>query len=90
MLDADIQGFFDNIDHDWLMKFLEHRVGDKRLVRLIQKWLNAGIIEGTEWSDTGEVHPRSGASPLLANIFQHYVLDQWSTSGGRGKRGAVA
>ncbi|MDA1049069.1 MAG: reverse transcriptase domain-containing protein [Planctomycetota bacterium] len=48
ILDADVEGFFDNIDRDWLVKFIEHRVGDKRIVRLIQKWLNAGIIEGTD------------------------------------------
>lgn len=78
VLDADIQGFFDNIDRDWLVKFIEHRVGDKRLVRLIQKWLNAGIIEGTEWSDTGRGTPQGAVlSPLLANVFLHYVLDQW-------------
>ena len=78
VLDADIQGFFDNIDRDWLVKFIEHRVGDKRLVRLIQKWLNAGIIEGTDWSDTGRGTPQGAVlSPLLANIFLHYVLDLW-------------
>lgn len=78
VLDADIQGFFDNIDRDWLVQFIEHRVGDKRLVRLIRKWLNAGIIEGTEWSDTGRGTPQGAVlSPLLANIFLHYVLDLW-------------
>jgi hypothetical protein len=58
ILDADIEGFFDNIDREWLVKFIEHRIGDKRIVRLIQKWLNAGIIEGTEWSDTGRGTPQ--------------------------------
>ncbi len=53
VLDADIQGFFDEIDRDWSIKFLEHWIGDHRIVRLIGKWLNAGIIEETEWSDTG-------------------------------------
>ena len=57
ILDADVEGFFDNIDRDWLVKFIEHRVGDKRIVRLIQKWLNAGIIEGTDWSDNGKGTP---------------------------------
>jgi len=90
VLDADIQGFFDNIDRDWLVKFIEHRVGDKRLVRLIHKWLNAGIIEGTEWSDTGRGTPQGAVlSPLLANIFLHYVLDlwfhQWRTRHARGR-----
>ncbi len=78
VLDADIEGFFDNIDRDWLVKFIEHRVGDKRIVRLIQKWLNAGIIEGTDWSDTGTGTPQGAViSPLLANIFLHYVFDLW-------------
>lgn len=78
ILDADIKGFFDNIDRDWLVKFIEHRVGDKRIVRLIQKWLNAGIIEGTNWSDTGQGTPQGAVlSPLLANVFLHYVFDLW-------------
>jgi RNA-directed DNA polymerase len=76
VLDADIQGFFDQIDRDWLVKFIEHRIGDTRIVRLIQKWLNAGIIEDTEWSDTGKGTPQGAVlSPLLANVFLHYVLD---------------
>ena len=53
VLDADIQGFFDEINRDWLIKFLEHRIGDRRILRLIRKWLTAGIIEGTDWSDSG-------------------------------------
>ena len=78
ILDADIEGYFDNIDRDWLVKFIEHRVGDKRLVRLIQKWLNAGIIEGTDWSDNGKGTPQGAVlSPLLANVFLHYVFDLW-------------
>ena len=78
ILDADIEGFFDNIDRDWLVKFIEHRVGDKRIVRLIQKWLHAGIIEGTDWSDHGKGTPQGAVlSPLLANVFLHYVFDLW-------------
>jgi len=78
VLDADIEGFFDNIDRDWLVKFIEHRVGDKRIVRLILKWLHAGIIEGTDWSDNGRGTPQGAVlSPLLANIFLHYVFDLW-------------
>lgn len=78
ILDADIEGFFDNIDRDWLVKFIEHRVGDKRIVRLILKWLNAGIIEGTDWSDHGKGTPQGAVlSPLLANVFLHYVFDLW-------------
>ncbi len=78
VLDADIEGFFDNIDRDWLVKFIEHRVGDKRIVRLILKWLNAGIIEGANWSDNGKGTPQGAVlSPLLANVFLHYVFDLW-------------
>jgi group II intron reverse transcriptase/maturase len=78
ILDADIEGFFDNIDRDWLVKFIEHRIGDKRIVRLILKWLNAGIIEDTEWSDNGKGTPQGAVlSPLLANVFLHYVFDLW-------------
>ena len=82
VLDADIQGFFDEIDRDWLIKFLEHRIGDHRIIRLIRKWLNAGIIEDTEWSDTGKGTPQGAVlSPLLANVFLHYVFDQWIHQG---------
>lgn len=78
ILDADIEGFFDQIDRDWLVKFIEHRVGDKRIVRLILKWLHAGVIEGTAWSDTGKGTPQGAVlSPLLANVFLHYVFDLW-------------
>lgn len=78
ILDADIEGFFDNIDRDWLVQFIEHRVGDERVVRLIRKWLNAGVIEGTDWSDNGKGTPQGAVlSPLLANIFLHYVFDLW-------------
>ena len=78
ILDADIQGFFDNIDHDWLIKFLEHRIGDRRILRLIRKWLKAGIIEEGDWSDTMQGTPQGAViSPLLANVFLHYVFDLW-------------
>lgn len=78
VLDADIQGFFDEIDRDWLIKFLEHRIGDHRIIRLIRKWLNAGIIEDMDWSDTGKGTPQGAVlSPLLANVFLHYVFDLW-------------
>ena len=78
MLDADIRGFFDAIDHAWLVQFVEHRIADRRVVRLIQKWLNAGVLEdGTRtWSETGT--PQGGsASPFLANVYLHYVFDLW-------------
>ena len=79
VLDLDIRGFFDAIDHGWLVKFVEHRIADKRIVRLIQKWLNAGVLEdGTRtWSETGA--PQGGsASPLLSNVYLHYVFDLWA------------
>ena len=78
MIDADIRGFFDNISHEWLMQFLEHRIADPRMLRLLRKWLRAGVSEDGEWSPT-EVGTPQGAviSPLLANVFLHYVLDLW-------------
>jgi RNA-directed DNA polymerase len=78
ILDADIQGFFDNINHEWLMKFLEKRIGDKRILRLISKWLKTGYIEYDE-RVRQEIGTPQGAviSPLLANIFLHYVFDLW-------------
>jgi len=78
VLDADIRGYFDAIDHGWLVKFIEHRIGDRRVVRLIQKWLKAGVLEdgARTWSETGT--PQGGsASPLLANVYLHYVFDLW-------------
>ena len=78
VLDADIRGFFDTLDHGWLVKFVEHRVADRRIVRLIRKWLNAGVLEdGTRTrSEKGTVQGGS-ISPLLANIYLHYVFDLW-------------
>jgi RNA-directed DNA polymerase len=79
VLDADIRGFFDTIDHGWLVKFIEHRIADQRIVRLIQKWLNAGVLEdGTRtWREEGT--PQGGSiSPLLANVYLHYVFDLWA------------
>jgi group II intron reverse transcriptase/maturase len=78
VLDADIRGFFDAIDHGWLMKFLEHRVADPRMLRLIRKWLRAGVSEDGKWSETTVGTPQGAViSPLLANVFLHYVLDLW-------------
>jgi len=78
VLDADIQSFFDTISLEWLVEFLKHRIADRRLLRLIQKWLRAGVSEDGEWSAT-EVGTPQGAvvSPLLANVFLHYVFDLW-------------
>jgi group II intron reverse transcriptase/maturase len=79
VLDADIRGFYDTIDHGWLLRFLEHRIADRRVLRLIQKWLSAGVIENGVWtaSDEGTVQGAS-VSPLLANVYLHYVLDLWA------------
>lgn len=78
ILDADIEGFFDAIDHEWLIKFLERRIGDPRILRLIGKWLRAGVSEDGEWSKTTVGTPQGAViSPLLANVYLHYVLDLW-------------
>ncbi len=79
VLDADIRDFFSTLDQAWLMKFLEHRIADRRVLRLIRKWLNAGVIEEGNWSETPEGTPQGGsASPLLANVYLHYVFDRWA------------
>jgi group II intron reverse transcriptase/maturase len=79
VLDADIRGFFEAITHEWLVTFVEHRIADRRVVRLIQKWLNAGVLEdGTRtWSDTGTPQ-RGSIAPLLANVYLHYAFDLWA------------
>jgi group II intron reverse transcriptase/maturase len=78
VLDADIRNFFDTLDHGWLVKFIEHRIRDRRVVRLIQKWLRAGVLEDGKriQSEVGTVQGGS-ISPLLANIYLHYVFDLW-------------
>jgi RNA-directed DNA polymerase len=78
VLDADIQSFFDSIDHEWMKRFLEHRIADKRLVRLVMKWLHAGVMEDGIVRVTEEGTPQGGIiSPLLANIYLHYAFDLW-------------
>jgi group II intron reverse transcriptase/maturase len=78
VLDADIRDFFGNLSHEWTMKFVEHRVADRRILRLIQKWLKAGVSEDGQWSETKVGTPQgSVASPLLANVYLHYVFDLW-------------
>jgi retron-type reverse transcriptase len=78
ILDADVRGFFDNLSHEWLIKFIEHRIADRRILRLIQKWLKAGVSEEGNWSKTEVGTPQGAvASPLLANIYLHYVFDLW-------------
>jgi group II intron reverse transcriptase/maturase len=79
VLDADIRDFFTSLDHGWLIKFLEHRIADKRVLRLIGKWLAAGVIEGGEWTASDQGSPQgASASPLLANVYLHYVFDLWA------------
>jgi RNA-directed DNA polymerase len=78
VLDADIRGFFDNLDHGWLIQFVEHRVADSRILRLIQKWLKAGVMEEGKWSEVQTGSPQGSViSPLLANIYLHYSFDLW-------------
>jgi len=79
ILDADIAAFFDTVSHDWLIRFVEHRIGDKRVIRLIRKWLKAGVLEDDR-IETTEMGTPQGAviSPLLANIYLHYVFDLWA------------
>lgn len=78
VLDADIKAFFDTVDHDWMLRFLEHRIGDKRVLRLIRKWLTAGVVENGYKTDALVGTPQGAViSPLLANIYLHYVFDLW-------------
>ena len=78
ILDADISRFFDTLSREWLIRFVEHRIGDRRIIRLIQKWLKAGVLEDGRLIETTEGTPQgSVASPLLANVYLHYVYDLW-------------
>ena len=79
VIDADIRDCFTGLDQSWLVRFLEHRIADKRVLRLIQKWLRAGVVEGGSWTASDEGTPQgASASPLLANVYLHYVLDLWA------------
>jgi len=91
IVDADIQAFFDTIDHEWMMRFLEHRIADKRLLRLIGKWLKVGVIEDGRRVAAVKGTPQGAViSPLLANIYLHYALDLWAQQWrGRQARGQV-
>ncbi len=90
VLDADIRGFFDAIDHGWMLRFLEHRVADRRVLRLIRKWLTAGVIEDGEWSETVEGAAQGASvSPLLSNVYLHYVFDLWAEQWRRHAHGEV-
>jgi group II intron reverse transcriptase/maturase len=78
IVEADIKGFFDNVSHEWMMKFLGHRIGDKRVLRMVKRFLKAGIVEEGKFLTSKEGTPQGGViSPLLANIYLHYVLDLW-------------
>lgn len=90
VLDADIRGFFDAISHEWMTEFLEHRIADQRLIRLIRKWLRAGVSEDGEWSKSKVGTPQGAViSPVLANIYLHYALDLWVDSWRKAVRGDV-
>ena len=79
VLDADIARFFDTLSREWLIRFIEHRIGDRRIIRLIQKWLKAGVLEEDQLIETTEGTPQgSVVSPLLANVYLHYVYDLWA------------
>lgn len=78
VLDADIRSFFDSVDHEWLLRMMAHRIADPRILRLVERWLRAGVLESDAWHETDRGTPQgAGISPLLANIFLHYVLDLW-------------
>ena len=90
VLDADVRGYFDTIDHGWLMKFVEHRIADRRVHRHIKKWLKAGVLEDGEWRQMEEGTPQGGnISPLLANLYLHYVFDLWAHNRRQQMRGDV-
>jgi len=79
ILDADVRSFFDSVSQDWLVRFVEHRIGDQRIIRLVRKWLKAGVLEDGEWSVSETGTPQGAvASPLLANVYLHYVFDLWA------------
>jgi group II intron reverse transcriptase/maturase len=93
VLDADIRSFFDTMKHEWIVRFLEHRIADERIVRLVQKWLNAGVLEEGKRTRSEEGAVQGGSiSPLLANLYLHYVFDlwahQWRRRQARGNRSA--
>ena len=90
IIDLDIRSFFDKVEHEWMIKFVERRVGDKRIVRLIRKWLKAGVMEDGKWRETEEGTPQGSViSPTLANLYLHYVLDVWANAWRKTVRGDV-
>ena len=90
VLDADIRGYFDAIDHEWLIRFVEHRIGDQRVIRHVKKWLKAGVLEDGKVTREDHGTPQGGSiSPLLANIYLHYVFDLWIQAWRKHAKGDV-
>ena len=90
VLDADIRGYFDAIDHEWLIRFVEHRIGDQRVIRHVKKWLKAGVLEDGKVTRGDRGTPQGGSiSPLLANIYLHYVFDLWIQAWRKHAKGDV-
>jgi len=90
VLDADIRGYFDAIDHEWLIRFVEHRIGDQRVIRHVKKWLKAGVLEDGKVTRGDHGTPQGGSiSPLLANIYLHYVFDLWIQAWRKHAKGDV-
>jgi len=90
ILDLDLQSFFDNIPHEKLVQQIEKRIADPRILRLIQKWLKAGVMEDGVWSETEAGTPQGAViSPLLSNVYLHYVLDQWTDQWRQAARGEI-
>ncbi len=87
VLDLDFRTFFDSLDHERMVRMLEHRIADRRIIRLIKRWLKAGVLESGEWTAVETGSPQgSGISPILANVFLHYSLMPGHTSGAPGMR----
>ena len=90
ILDLDLKSFFDNISHEKLVQLIEKRIADPRVLRLIQKWLKAGVMEDGVWSETEAGTPQGAViSPLLSNVYLHYVLDQWTDQWRQAARGEI-
>jgi group II intron reverse transcriptase/maturase len=90
ILDLDLKSFFDNISHEKLVQLIEKRIADPRILRLIQKWLKAGVLEDGVWSETEAGTPQGAVvSPLLSNVYLHYVLDQWTDRWRQAARGEI-
>jgi group II intron reverse transcriptase/maturase len=79
VLEADIREFYETLSHEWLLRFVEHRIGDRRILALMERWLRAGVLEDGTWIQREEGTPQGGLiSPILANIYLHYVFDLWA------------